>query len=398
MPASQAPETSARITEIHVNGARHTIDAAADTPLLSVLRDQLDLTGSKFGCGEGQCGACTVLIDGNPRRSCITPVGAAAKKQITTIEGVEQNGRLHPLQQAFLEEDAMQCAYCTSGMIMTGVALLKSNPSPTDAQIVEYMQGNICRCGTYPRIVAAVHRAAGADQALGRRLSREGRKPMSPNRAAEILPGNEPEIAIEPERYELRAKPSYNFELDRRDFVKIFGAGIAVFLVAKGAFAQQGESGGRRGGFGGEQMPKEISAWLHVNEDGAITVYTGKVEIGQNIRTSLAQAVAEEMHAPFQSIALVMGDTQLTPFDMGTFGSRSTPQMGTQLRHVAAAACDILVDIAAKQWNVEPHAAGGGQRQGHRPAERALAQLWPTRARPGACASDSRHRSARAAG
>ncbi|HXN64705.1 MAG TPA: (2Fe-2S)-binding protein [Candidatus Acidoferrales bacterium] len=161
MPASQAPETPARITEIHVNGAHHTIDAAADTSLLSVLRDQLDLTGSKFGCGEGQCGACTVLIDGNPRRSCITPVGAAGKKQITTIEGVEQNGRLHPLQQAFLEEDAMQCAYCTSGMIMTGVALLKSNPSPSDAQIVEYMQGNICRCGTYPRIVAAVHRAAG---------------------------------------------------------------------------------------------------------------------------------------------------------------------------------------------------------------------------------------------
>ncbi len=176
---------------------------------------------------------------------------------------------------------------------------------------------------------------------------------MSPNRAAEILPANEPEIAIEPERYELRAKPFYNFELDRRDFVKVFGAGIAVFLVAKGTFAQQGESGGRRGGFGGEQMPKEISAWLHVNEDGAITVYTGKVEIGQNIRTSLAQAVAEEMHAPFPSISLVMGDTQLTPFDMGTFGSRSTPQMGTQLRHVASAACDILVDIAAKQWNVE---------------------------------------------
>jgi len=160
MPALQASEQAAKITEIHVNGARYAIDAAPDTPLLSVLRDQLDLTGSKYGCGEGQCGACTVLIDGNPRRSCITPVGAVSQKQITTIEGVQQNGRLHPLQQAFLEEGAMQCAYCTSGMIMTGVALLKSNAAPTDPQIIEYMQGNVCRCGTYPRIVAAVHRAA----------------------------------------------------------------------------------------------------------------------------------------------------------------------------------------------------------------------------------------------
>jgi nicotinate dehydrogenase subunit B len=169
----------------------------------------------------------------------------------------------------------------------------------------------------------------------------------------EVLGRIEPEIVIEPERYELRAKPVYRFDLERRDFVKVFGAGIAVFLISKAAFAQQGESGGRRGGFGGEQMPKDISAWLHVDEEGAVTVYTGKVEIGQNIRTSLAQAVAEELHTPFSSITFVMGDTQVTPFDAGTFGSRSTPQMGTQLRHVASAACDILVDIAAKQWNVE---------------------------------------------
>jgi nicotinate dehydrogenase subunit B len=160
---------------------------------------------------------------------------------------------------------------------------------------------------------------------------------------------------IEVERYELNSPPLHHFEIKRRDFVKIFGAGIAVFLVAKDALAQQqGESGGgRRGGFSGEQMPKEISAWLHVDENGAITVCTGKVEMGQNIRTSLAQAVAEELRAPFHSITLIMGDTQLTPYDAGTFGSRSTPQMGTQLRHVASAACDILVDIAAKQWNLE---------------------------------------------
>jgi aerobic-type carbon monoxide dehydrogenase small subunit (CoxS/CutS family) len=156
----QSSGTAARITEIQVNGARFKIDAAPDTSLLSVLRDQLDLTGSKYGCGEGQCGACTVLIDGNPRHSCTLTVGAAATKQITTIEGLETNGKLHPVQQAFLDEGAMQCAYCTSGMIMSGVSLLKTNPNPSDTQIAEFMQGNICRCGTYPRIVAALRRAS----------------------------------------------------------------------------------------------------------------------------------------------------------------------------------------------------------------------------------------------
>jgi len=148
--------------ELYVNGTRHQVDVEAEASLLGVLRDQLDLTGSKYGCGEGQCGACTVLIDGLPRRSCITPVSAAAGKPITTIEGLAQNGRLHPLQQAFLEVGALQCGYCTSGMIMTGVAFLTKNPNPTDQDIVRFMEGNICRCGTYPRIVAAIRGAAKA--------------------------------------------------------------------------------------------------------------------------------------------------------------------------------------------------------------------------------------------
>jgi aerobic-type carbon monoxide dehydrogenase small subunit (CoxS/CutS family) len=146
--------------ELYVNGTRHQVGAEAEASLLGVLRDQLDLTGSKYGCGEGQCGACTVLIDGLPRRSCITTVSAAAGKQIATIEGVARNGRLHPLQQAFLDLGALQCGYCTSGIIMTGVAFLAKNPNPTDQDIVRFMEGNICRCGTYPRIVAAVRRAA----------------------------------------------------------------------------------------------------------------------------------------------------------------------------------------------------------------------------------------------
>jgi aerobic-type carbon monoxide dehydrogenase small subunit (CoxS/CutS family) len=152
----------AKITELHVNGTRREVDADSQTSLLTILRDQLDLTGSKYGCGEGQCGACTVLINGLPRRSCITPVGSAADKQITTIEGLARNGRLHPLQQAFLEEGALQCGYCTSGMIMSGIALLSKFPDPKEEEIIRFMDGNICRCGTYPRIVAAIHRAATA--------------------------------------------------------------------------------------------------------------------------------------------------------------------------------------------------------------------------------------------
>jgi nicotinate dehydrogenase subunit A len=150
----------APVRNLNVNGSSRPIDVDADTSLLSVLRDQLDLTGTKYGCGEGQCGACTVLIDGNSRRSCITHVGAVAQKQITTIEGLAQGERLHPLQQAFLEEAAMQCAYCTSGMIMTAAAFLRANPNPSAADISHSMEGNICRCGTHPRIVAAIQKAA----------------------------------------------------------------------------------------------------------------------------------------------------------------------------------------------------------------------------------------------
>jgi len=149
-----------RITELNVNGSRLKVNAESDRSLLSVLRDDLDLTGSKYGCGEGQCGACTVLIGGVPTRSCITQVGAAAGKPITTIEGLESNGRLHPLQQAFLDLDALQCGYCTSGMILSGVALLGKNQSPGEEEIARFMEGNVCRCGTYPRIVAAITRAA----------------------------------------------------------------------------------------------------------------------------------------------------------------------------------------------------------------------------------------------
>ncbi|MGE5324389.1 MAG: (2Fe-2S)-binding protein [Actinomycetota bacterium] len=144
-----------------VNGTEHKVDAEPGEPLLWVLRNRLGLTGTKYGCGEGQCGACTVLLDGRSIRSCRMPAEAAAGKNILTIESLSKNGSLSPLQQAFLEEEAFQCAYCTSGMIMSAHALLAATRHPSEEQIIQHMNGNVCRCGTYPRIMAAIRRAAG---------------------------------------------------------------------------------------------------------------------------------------------------------------------------------------------------------------------------------------------
>ena len=144
---------------LRVNGRQRSVDVSPDTPLLWVLRDSLDLTGTKFGCGAGLCGACSVHLDGALTRSCITPVSRAAGKSVTTIEGLGANG-LHPLEQAWLAEDVPQCGYCQSGQIMAAAALLAKTPHPTDAQVMEFMSGNICRCGTYARIRRAIHRAA----------------------------------------------------------------------------------------------------------------------------------------------------------------------------------------------------------------------------------------------
>ena len=145
---------------LFVNGQERKVIAPLQQPLLWVLREELQLTGTKYGCGEGQCGACTVLLEGKAVRSCVTPLSAAAGRKITTIEGLASNGSLHPVQQAFLQEEALQCGYCTSGMILSAVALLSTNSSPSDDAIMKAMNGNICRCGTYPRIVAAVRDAA----------------------------------------------------------------------------------------------------------------------------------------------------------------------------------------------------------------------------------------------
>ena len=147
---------------LNINGKDYDIAVEESVDLLSVIRNDLDLTGSKYGCGQGSCGACMVLVNGKPAKSCVTMAASLAGKAVVTIEGLEKDGSLHPVQQAFLETDPFQCSYCAPGMIMTAVTLLKNNPQPTDTEIIAAMNGNICRCGTYPNIITAIRRASKA--------------------------------------------------------------------------------------------------------------------------------------------------------------------------------------------------------------------------------------------
>ncbi|HWZ45763.1 MAG TPA: molybdopterin cofactor-binding domain-containing protein [Candidatus Saccharimonadales bacterium] len=341
------------IITLTVNGAERKAEAPVDTTLLSFLRDRLGLTGTKYGCGEGQCGACTVLLQGKAVRSCLVSAASADGKKIITIEGLEKEGKLHPVQQAFLAEEAFQCAYCTPGMVMSACSLLSAKPKPTEQEIVDSMNGNICRCGTYPRIVAAIRRAIEPRQSGG--LSGGGGEGINGHLVAQSLISIAPlaPFAVdtssgdnEQAQHNVERLPHF-FEVKRRDLFKLLGAGMVVGLCATPGLAQ--ESGRTRG----EAIPEDIASWLHIAEDGRTTVFTGKVEMGQNIRTSLAQHVAEELRVPLGTITMVMGDTDLVPFDAGTFGSRSTPQMGAQLRKVAASAREMLIDLAAERWKTD---------------------------------------------
>ncbi len=186
---------------LRINGTTHEVDGDASDSLLSVLRYDLGLTGSKFGCGEGFCGACTVLVDGETARSCMVRLGATVGKAITTIEGLAKGERLHPVQEAFLETEAFQCGYCTPGMVMATIGLLKHSPNPTEQDIARVMDRNVCRCGAYPRIVQAVKLAAArvrATDARGRAMSDH----------------------LEIERYELSEAARYTFEVRRREFLR----------------------------------------------------------------------------------------------------------------------------------------------------------------------------------
>jgi isoquinoline 1-oxidoreductase len=297
--------------------------------LLEFLRHDLDLTGPKPACGEGACGACTVLIDGVPIRACVTPASEAAGRSVTTIAGLATAGRLHGLQRAFIAEGAFQCGYCTPGMILSAAALLAHNDSPTSPEVRSALQGHVCRCCAYARIERAVLRAAGGKQAGG------------------SWPGGVPELANAPSPAAIfsdfrPARPWDRTPADEREYFELLGDGLVVVL-APAARTGRAPAGMRVG------ASETGGAWLHVGADGVITAFTGKINMGEDNRTALSMLVAEELRVPYADVHMEMGDTDLCPADPGTFGSRSLPDAGEDLATTAAAARELLVELAAER-------------------------------------------------
>jgi CO/xanthine dehydrogenase Mo-binding subunit/aerobic-type carbon monoxide dehydrogenase small subunit (CoxS/CutS family) len=264
-----------------------------DTPLLYVLRNDLRLKGTKFACGLEQCGACKIIIDGQAVPSCRIPVHSVQDCEITTIEGLGAADELHPLQKAFIDEQAVQCGFCVSGMIIAAKALLDRNPCPNDADIQAEMSGNLCRCGVYERVLRAIKRAAG--QNVNASVCGEG-----------VIN----EQALKPET---------------RSFAP--AETLPQSLV---------------------QTP-DLDAWIRINDDGTITLFTGKVELGQDMRTSVAIIGAEELDVSLERIRVVMGDTAQTPNEGYTAGSRSLETTGNAIRYAAAEVRQIALTAAAEK-------------------------------------------------
>ena len=322
---------------IIVNGAATQVTADEQVSLLDVLRDQVGCTGPKLGCGEGACGACTVLVGRRAVAACTTPVAQVAGERITTVEGLAEDGVLHPVQQAWLETGAMQCGFCTPGWLMATAALLAAVPHPDEARITAELAGNVCRCCTYPRIRRAVRRAA--------ELMDHPEQLMAVSDAAgppEAGPaGTKRNAAAPPVPWELGAK-------DAESFFRLLPDGLVTVAGDDSGTGGGGTGGGGAGGGWG----RPDDAWVHVGSDGSITAFTGKVEAGQGTRTALALLVAEELAVPADSVRLVMADTDISPYDLGTFGSRSMPYAAPPLRAAAAAARDWLVAAAARQFGI----------------------------------------------
>ena len=305
--------------EIIIDHERQSAEFGPDRSLLSVLREDLHLTGAKPACGEGACGACTVLLDGVPTRACMTPAAAAAGREVTTIEGLAGSGVLDPVQRAFLEEGAVQCGYCIPGMVLAAVALLRSNPDPDPSEIRAALAGNVCRCGAYTRIERAVVRAAGSIRNHERSLPApaDGQLPRSAS------------------FWEFRPAAPWDLTpFDRREYFELLGDGLVVVFEPEPSLAPADLGRPAAGSF----ALRSGGAWLHVGVDGIVTAFTGKVDLGQDNRTALSMLVAEELGVEPHAVRLAMGDTDLCPFDLGTFGSRSLPGAGEDLRMCAAGA------------------------------------------------------------
>ncbi len=298
---------------IHVNGSAHQVPGDGSQTLLDALRDDLGITGPKLGCGEGACGACTVLVGSRPVQACQADTASVAGQRITTVEGLAEDGILHPVQQAWLELGAMQCGYCTPGWLIGTAALLARVPHPSDERIDAELAGHVCRCCSYPRIRRAVHRAA---------------ELMERPDLLEPVPAP---VAVTP------ALAGHGRPLDlSREHPDAFAAAMPEGLLTVVA----------------DDAADTDDAWVHVGADGTITAFTGKVEEGQGTRTALSLLVAEELAVAAEAIRLVMADTDTSPFDWGTFGSRSMPHAAPPLRAAAAAALRVLRQAAADRFGL----------------------------------------------
>jgi len=309
---------------ISVNGESYEVGSETDGLLASWLRGPLGLTGTKLGCGEGECGACTVLVDGAPVLSCRTSVRDVIGAAVTTIEGLAVDGRLHPMQQALIDEHASQCGYCTPGMVLRAAALLETDPDPDDDRIAISLEPNLCRCGCYSRIEKSVHRGAALRHAGGP-ISAEDGMPALAALLAEMAPPSEMAPLTRPRRPWDLTRP------EERDHLEVLGPGlVCVWPPPAGAPGPRRVNGG---------------AWIHLSPSGRVTAFSGKVDVGQDNRTAFQLLVAEELGVAFDRVSVVEGDTDICPFDVGTYGSRSMPDTGEALRRAAAGARQVQIDI-----------------------------------------------------
>ncbi|HWN63287.1 MAG TPA: molybdopterin cofactor-binding domain-containing protein, partial [Streptosporangiaceae bacterium] len=313
-------ETEYRLT---VNGAERSVTCEPDTPLLDVLRHDLGLAGPRFGCGMGLCGACFVLIEGRARASCDLPV-SALDGRVTTVEGLPgDGGRLHPVQQAFIDEQAAQCGYCTSGMVMAAVGLLRDRPAPAAQEVREALDGNLCRCGTHGRIIRAVLKAAG-------RMS-DGPAVVPCPPAGQVLASQVPAGGTQRGQGPVLAPPS----------------GSPSPLVAESGVPSSASP-----------LPADLAAnptlarWLDFSRDGEVTIRIGKVEYGQGIWTALAQVAAEELQVTLAQVRVAPVSTSTSPNEGVTAGSQSVKDSGSALRQACAQARDLLLDAAATKIGV----------------------------------------------
>ena len=346
-------ETDFRMT---VNGAERSVTCEPDTPLLDVLRHDLGLAGPRFGCGMGLCGACYVFIGDRARSSCDLPV-SAVDGPVTTVEGLPGGGRLHPVQQAFIDEQAAQCGYCTSGMVMAAVGLLGDRSAPTEQEVRQALDGNLCRCGAYGRIIRAVLKAAGRTP--------DGQT-VGPRPPAGPLPASQP-----PAQVPAGGTPT--------------GEGPSLAPASGSPSPLSAEPGVPSGV---SPLPADLAAnpvlarWLDFGRDGEVTIRTGKVEYGQGIWTALAQVAAEELQVALARVRVAPVSTGTSPNEGVTAGSLSVQDSGSALRQACAQARDLLLDAAAAKLGI-PHKALAVADGQIRAADRPTGLSYWTVAQPG---------------